>query len=172
MPEKSSDTTIDKKGQVAAGKYLTFGLGGESYGIPILKVREIIKLIPVTAIPQMPPYIKGVLNLRGRIIPVVDMRIKFDMNASENTDRTCIVVVQVTSSTRASIHLGLIVDSVDEVSNITSADIEDTPDFGIQLDSSYLIGMAKIKNRVVSLLNIDRCLGAEDLEAVQKSVEV
>ena len=93
------------------------------------------------------------------------------MNVSENTDRTCIVVVQVASSARTTIHLGLIVDSVDEVSNITSSDIENTPDFGIQLDSSYLIGMAKIKNRVVSLLNIDRCLGAEDLEAVQKTVE-
>jgi purine-binding chemotaxis protein CheW len=162
---QSSETS-----QTSAGKYLTFVLAGESYGIPVLKVREIIKLVPVTVVPQMPSYIKGVLNLRGRIIPVVDMRVKFGMGEPENTDHTCIVVVQVMSAARTTISLGLVVDSVEEVSNIAATDIESTPDFGTTLDTSYLVGMAKIKGKVVSLLNIDRCLGASELEAVQQTV--
>lgn len=163
-------TTSSDNTQTTSGKYLTFVLAGESYGIPVLKVREIIKLVPVTAVPQMPPYIKGVLNLRGRIIPVLDMRVKFGMGEPVNTDHTCIVVVQVMSASRATISLGLVVDSVEEVSSISSGDIENTPDFGTTLDTSYLVGMAKIKGKVVSLLNIDRCLGAAELEAVQQTV--
>jgi purine-binding chemotaxis protein CheW len=158
-------------GKSAAGKYLTFVLGGESYGIPVLKVREIIKLVPVTVVPQMPSYIKGVLNLRGRIIPVLDMRIKFGMEVSADSDHTCIIVVQVLSANGIAISLGLVVDSVEEVSNIAASDIEDTPDFGTTLDTSYLVGMAKIKNKVVSLLNIDRCLGVAELAVVEKTIK-
>jgi purine-binding chemotaxis protein CheW len=166
-PTASSDNA-----QTTAGKYLTFVLAGESYGIPVLKVREIINLVPVTTVPQMPPYIKGVLNLRGRIIPVLDMRVKFGMDMPDNTDHTCIVVVQVMSVSRSTISLGLVVDAVEEVSHIAPTDIESTPDFGTTLDTSYLVGMAKIKGKVVSLLNIDRCLGAAELEVVQHTVGV
>jgi len=162
---------VGDKTQATAAKYLTFILAGESYGIPVLKVREIIKQVPVTAIAQLPPYIKGVLNLRGRIIPVLDMRIKFNMEVSKDTNHTCIIVVQVLSVSRKTILLGLVVDAVEEVSSIVASDIEDTPDFGTTLDTSYLVGMAKIKGKVVSLLNIDHCLGAADLEAVERTAE-
>jgi len=147
--------------RVAPGKYLAFTLAGESYGIAVLKVREIIKLISITQVPQMPPHVTGVVNLRGKIIPVVDLRIKFGMQISANTERTCIVVVQVTSALRTTTALGLVVDSVEEVVNILAGDTEETPDFGAAVDTSYLIGMAKIKGKVVSLLDIDRVVGAE-----------
>lgn len=147
----------------AAGKYLTFNLGNESCGIPVLKVREIIKFLPPTVVPQLPGYIKGVVNLRGKIIPVVDFRLKFGMDAATATDHTCIIVVQVRSTARPSVAMGIVVDSVDEVSNLTSNDIEDTPDFGTAIDSACLVGMAKLKNRVVCLLDIDQILGGAAL---------
>lgn len=142
----------------AAGKYLTFLLGRESYGISVLKVREIIRLTAITAVPQMPGYIKGVINLRGKIIPVVDLRTKFNLPEAETTERTCIVVVQVTQGAGLQIQMGLVVDDVEEVINIGTGDIEETPDFGEQLDTQYLLGMAKIKGAVKSLLDIDRVL--------------
>lgn len=164
----NKDTATGSNNLSAAGKYLTFVLGGESYGIPVLKVREIIKLVPVTFVPKLPSYIKGVLNLRGRIIPVLDMRIKFGMTVTQDTDHTCVIVVQVCSAAQTTISLGLVVDAVEEVCNIVSSDIESTPDFGTTLNTSYLVGMAKIKSKVVSLLNIDRCLGAAELAVVEK----
>lgn len=143
-----------------AGKYLTFRLGEEYYGISVMKVREIIKLVTITAVPQMPGHVKGVVNLRGRIIPVVDLPVKFGMNEAARTERTCIVVVQVGSANRDATSLGLIVDSVDEVLNLVAADIEETPDFGTAVDTSYLLGMGTIKGKVVSLLDIDRVVGS------------
>jgi len=143
----------------AAGKYLTFNLGCESCGIPVLKVREIIKFVPPTVVPQLPGYIKGVVNLRGKIIPVVDFRLKFGMESAMPTEHTCIIVVQVRSVTRPSVAMGIVVDSVDEVSNLSTNDIEDTPDFGTTIDAACLVGMAKIKGRVVCLLDIDQILG-------------
>ena len=150
--------------QVANAKYLTFALGRESYAIPVLKVREIIKLAPITAVPQMPDYIKGMFNLRGKIIPVVDLRLKFGLPHDQDTDRTCIIVVQVLGAKGVQMQTGLIVDGVEEVANITSAEIEETPDFGTQIDTSYIIGMAKVKGLVKTLLDIDRVVGIRDVE--------
>jgi purine-binding chemotaxis protein CheW len=141
-----------------AGKYLTFTLDRESFAIPVIKVREIIRLTAITAVPQMPAYVKGVINLRGKIIPVVDLRTKFDMSMAETTERTCIVVVQVNQSANRHIQMGLVVDDVEEVVNISPGEIEETPDFGSQLDTQYILGMAKIKGAVKSLLDIDRIL--------------
>lgn len=145
-----------------AGKYLTFALGNESYGISVLKVREIIKLAPITIVPQMPNHVKGVINLRGKIIPVVDLKSKFGLAMSELTERACIIVVQVNTTSHTIIHIGLIVDSVEEVVNIAAADIEETPDFGTGLDTHYILGMAKIKGMVKTLLDIDRIVLAAE----------
>jgi purine-binding chemotaxis protein CheW len=144
----------------AAGKYLTFNLGNESLGIPVLKVREIIKFVPPTMVPQTPAFVKGVVNLRGKIIPVVDFRLKFGIEASAVTEHTCIIVAQVNAASRANVAMGIVVDSVDEVSNIAESDIEETPDFGMAVDVSCLVGIAKLKGKVISLLDIDAILGS------------
>lgn len=143
----------------AAGKYLTFRLQNESYGISVLKIREIIRLQGVTRVPQVPEYIRGVLNLRGKVIPVVDLRTRFGFPETSNKEETCIVVVQVQMPSRAMIPMGLIVDAVEEVANIAAADIEPTPDFGTEIDTTYLLGMAKVKGEVKALLDIDRVIG-------------
>jgi len=151
-----------------AGKYLTVVLDHESYGIAVLKVREIIRLQKITTVPQMPGFVKGVINLRGRVIPVVDLRVKFGLQA-EFTERTCIVVVQVRLSAERTVQMGLIVDAVEEVVNLTSAEIEPTPDFGAKIDTTYLLGMAKVKGQVKTLLDIDRVVAPEQMQAVAQA---
>ena len=149
------------------GKYLTFSLAGEEYGIGILKVKEIIGMMPITPVPKTPQHIKGVVNLRGKVIPVVDLRLKFNMEQAETTERTCIVVVEILSHENK-IAMGVVVDSVSEVLNIKAADIEDTPNFGSRLDTAYILGMAKTGTGVKILLDIDRVMkddGANELKA-------
>ena len=123
-------TSGHQPAQSAAGKFLTFSLQPESYGIDVLKVREIIRLTNITTVPQMPDYIKGVINLRGKIIPVMDLRLRFGFASAKNTELTCIIVVQVKLSDGKNTQMGLIVDGVEEVVNLAPADIEETPDFG------------------------------------------
>ena len=158
MPTATLETTGTM--QHLAGKHLTFVLGHEHYGLPVLKVREIIRLCEITPVPQMPDYIKGVLNLRGKIIPVADLRLKFRLAKVENTDLTCVVVVQVTLPDNTKTMMGLIVDAVEEVVNLTAADIEPTPDFGGAVQADYILGMAKVKGTVKALLDIDRVVSA------------
>jgi purine-binding chemotaxis protein CheW len=148
-----------------AGKYLTFLLSRESYGIAVLKIREIIRVTDITAVPKMPEYIRGVINLRGKIIPVIDLRMRFGLGSGDTTERTCIVVVQVVLPSGIHAQMGLMVDDVEEVANIAAGDIEPTPDFGTTLDTKYLLGMAKLKGKVKILLDINRVLGADALEA-------
>jgi purine-binding chemotaxis protein CheW len=138
-----------------AGKYLTFHLGTEEFGIRVLQVREIMGLQDITAVPNSPPYVKGVINLRGKVIPVLCLRSKFGMRPAETTPVSCIIVVQVESQ-GAAVLTGLVVDTVSDVLNIVSGDIEDTPDFGSGKATPYLLGMAKVKGRVKILLDIDR----------------
>jgi purine-binding chemotaxis protein CheW len=140
-----------------AGKYLAFRLGKEDFAIQVLKVREIVGIQDITAVPQMPGYVKGVINLRGKVIPVVDLRLKFGLPEREYTQRTCIIVVQVHSAGVA-IQSGVIVDEVSEVLNLSAAEIEDTPDFGEDVATPYLLGMAKAKDSVKMLLDIDQVL--------------
>jgi purine-binding chemotaxis protein CheW len=154
-------------GQNLAGKYLTFILGNESYAIPVLKVREIIRLTNITTVPQMPDYIRGVINLRGKIIPVMDLRLRFGCAAAANAEQNCIVVVQVKNPAGQATAMGLVVDAVEEVAHLAAADIEETPDFGAQVDTEYLLGMAKIKGAVKALLDIDKVIGAETVELLQ-----
>ncbi|HOW64689.1 MAG TPA: chemotaxis protein CheW [Candidatus Paceibacterota bacterium] len=163
------EATVETTTTAKAGKYLTFILGDEYYGIPVLKVREIIRLVPITLVPQMPEFIKGVVNLRGKIIPVVDLRLRFQLPNVQDTERTCIVVVQVAMAGRNHTAMGLIVDAVEEVINIAPGDIEETPDFGTKLDTEYLLGMAKVKGKVKALLDIDRVIAADALSHVTQS---
>jgi len=148
-----------------AGKYLTTVLDHEAYGIAVLKVREIIRMQKITPVPQLPAFVKGVINLRGRVIPIVDLRVKFGLPA-EFAERTCIVVVQVRLATEQTVQMGLIVDSVEEVVTLTEAEIEPTPDFGTDVDTSYLLGMAKVKGQVKTLLDIDTVVSADALQAL------
>lgn len=151
------------------GKYLTFSLDREEYGIGILKVKEIIGMMPITLIPQTPHYVKGVINLRGKVIPVVDLRLKFKMDATDYTERTCIIVVEI-SSDSGSIMMGIVVDSVSEVMNIKTEDIEETPTFGTKLNTDYILGMAKMNGGVKILLDIDRVLTVGELALLDKAV--
>ena len=150
------------QGDARSGKYLTFQLGQEEFGIRVLKVREIMGIQEITAVPQIPGHVKGVINLRGKVVPVIDLRIKFGLAAADYSQRTCIVVTQIQGDSGL-ILMGVIVDGVSEVLNLTSSDIEDTPDFGEEIAGPYLLGLAKVKGRVKILLDIDRVLSAHDL---------
>jgi len=150
-----------------AGKYLTFNLQAESYGIDVLKVREIIRLANITQVPQMPPHIRGVINLRGKIIPVLDLRMRFEFPTSANTEQTCIIVAQVKLPDGKSTQMGLVVDGVEEVINIAAGDIEETPNFGGQICTNYIIGIAKVKGLIKTLLDIDGIVGADTLKSLK-----
>ncbi|MDR0331232.1 MAG: chemotaxis protein CheW [Chitinispirillales bacterium] len=148
-----------------AGKYLTFKLADEEYGLEILKVREIIGLLPITCLPRTPVFVRGVINLRGKVIPVIDLRQKFELEVAEDTDQTCIIVVDVTGR-GGSIQVGILVDSVSEVLDIRGEDIEEPPMFGSNVDTAFILGMAKAKGAVKILLNIEKVLSQADLERV------
>jgi purine-binding chemotaxis protein CheW len=149
--------------QEKEGKYLTFALGAEEYGLEILKVREIIGYMDITAVPQTPSHVKGVINLRGQVIPVVDLRAKFGMEAVEVTDETCIIVVEISQRQRK-FSTGIVVDRVQEVLDIDGSDIEEAPQFGASVDTDFILGMAKIGESVKILLDIDKVLTNEDAD--------
>ena len=153
--------------QRLAGKYFTFILQHESYGIDVLKVREIIRHATITAVPQVPSHILGVINLRGKIIPVMDLRLRFGFSNVSGLDQTCIVVVQVKLPEGKTVPMGLVVDAVEEVVNLPAADIEETPDFGGQICTDYILGIAKVKGAVKTLLDIDGVVGADALQHVK-----
>ena len=144
------------------GKYLTFTLDEEAYGIGILKIKEIIGMMPITPVPQTPDFVKGVVNLRGKVIPVVELRLRFGLEATGYTERTCIIVVE-TEGQSGDLVIGIVVDSVSEVLNIKAEDIEDAPNFGTKLNMDYILGMAKMEGGVKILLDIDRVLSSHEL---------
>jgi len=148
------------------GKYLVFHLGREEFGIQVLKVREIMGIQDITAVPQTPSYVKGVINLRGKVIPVVDLRLKFGLPELEYTQRTCIIVVQIKGEAGLML-MGIVVDGVAEVLNLAETDIEDTPAFGTDVTTSYLLGMAKVKGKVKILLDIDQVLSSQELRGLE-----
>jgi len=161
----ANEPAIASQTDTRAGKYLTFQLANEEFGIRVLKVREIMGLQEITAVPQTPGHIKGVINLRGKVVPVVDLRLKFGLDAAEYTQRTCIIVTQVQGESGL-ILMGIVVDGVSEVLNLTGPEIEDTPDFGEAIAGGYLLGMAKVKGKVKILLDIDRVLSTQDLHGL------
>ncbi len=150
------------------GKYLTFSLDGEEYGIGILKVKEIIGMMPITTVPRTPAFVKGVINLRGKVIPVMDLRLKFGMEEMAYTERTCIIVVEIRSQ-GGSVLIGIVVDSVSEVLNIKGGDIEETPTFGARVNTDYILGMAKMNGTVKILLDIDKVLSAEEIASLDEA---
>lgn len=150
------------------GKYLTFSIADEEYGVSILKIKEIIGMMPITTVPQTPEFIKGVINLRGKVIPVVDLRLKFGMDAIDYTERTCIIVVEIDGST-GTVQIGIVVDSVSEVLSIKGDDIEETPTFGAKLNTDYILGMAKMEGGVKILLDIDRVLSTQEVAVLEKA---
>jgi purine-binding chemotaxis protein CheW len=151
-----------------AGKYLTFLLGDESYGIEILKVQEIIGMQSITRIPRTPEYVKGVINLRGKVIPVIDLRLRFGMEVAEVSRKTCIIVVQVAKAD-INVTMGIVVDEVSEVLEIAAAEIEPAPGFGTRVETSFIMGMAKTESAVKILLDIDKIMSENEMEALAKS---
>lgn len=152
--------------RAAGGKYLTFALGSEEFGLEILKVREIIGYMPITAVPQTPSYVKGVINLRGQVIPVVDLRSKFVMHTAETTSETCIIVVETTQDS-GKCNTGIVVDRVRDVLDVLEENIEDAPNFGVGVNTDCILGMGKIGDSVKILLDIDRVLGGTDLASLR-----
>jgi purine-binding chemotaxis protein CheW len=144
-----------------AGKYLTFALGREEYGLEILKVMEIIGIMDITAVPQVPEYVKGVINLRGKVIPVISLRRKFGMQEIEYTAETCIIVVNL-----GEILVGIVIDKVQEVLDIPKDNIEDPPSSGVTGKTDYILGIGKVGDAVKILLNIDKIL-LDDMSAIQ-----
>jgi purine-binding chemotaxis protein CheW len=152
-----------------AGKYLTFLIGKEEFGVGVMKVREIMGMQDITAVPGTPAYLKGVMNLRGKIIPVIDLRVKLGLPAAAYTKRTCIIVVQVDGAA-VPLPMGAIVDEVSEVLTLTPADIEDTPDFGAAA-TTYILGIAKIKGRVKILLDIGAALSTQEIGDLETELQ-
>lgn len=150
------------------GKYLTFTLAEEEYGIGILKIKEIIGMMPITTVPQTPEFVKGVINLRGKVIPVVDLRLRFGMGEIEYNERTCIIVVEIQGESDI-VLIGIVVDSVSEVLNIKADEIEETPTFGTKLNTEYILGMAKMEGSVKILLDIDCVLRSEEIAALEEA---
>lgn len=154
-PEAAADRPAANHG--LGGKYLTFKLADEEYGLEILKVREINGLTDITGVPQMPPYMKGVINLRGKIIPILDLRLKFGLPEAERTEQTCVIVVNV------GLEIGILVDTVSEVLDIPSDHIEPPPVLDDQTDTGFILGMGKVGESVKILLNIDQVLSQAEL---------
>jgi purine-binding chemotaxis protein CheW len=164
----SAATALDapRPGAARGGKYLTFALGKEEYGLEILKVREIIGFMEITAVPRTPGYVKGVINLRGQVISVVDLRAKFAMASAEKTEETCIIVVEIQGEEGRKLSTGIVVDRVSEVLNIAADNIEPAPEFGAAVDTRFILGMGKIAQSVKILLDIDRVLSAGEIEEI------
>lgn len=148
-----------------AGKYLTFDLAEEEYGLEILRVREIIGMMEITPVPRTPDYVLGVINLRGKVIPVLDLRLKFGLPYKDPDDRTCVIVVEVMSD-GLTVQMGIVVDRVNEVVDVKGAEVEPTPNFGVSLDTTFILGMAKVGSRVKILLDIDRVLTSSEVAAL------
>ena len=148
------------------GKYLTFVLADEEDGLEILKVREIIGIMDITAVPRTPDFVKGVVNLRGKVIPVVDLRLKFGMEGAARTEETCIIVVDL-----GEVEMGIIVDKVSEVLDISAEDIDETPVFGSTVDTGFILGMGKIGDSVKILLDIEKVLGASEIAGIANLAE-
>ena len=159
VAQHASDTPAITEAK--AGKYLTFVLAGEVYGLEILGVREIMGMMDITSIPRTPDFVRGVMNLRGKVIPVIDLRLRFGMEASEVTEQTCIIVVDI-----CNVELGIVVDEVHEVLDIAAEDIEGPPSFGTGADTDFIIGMGKAEDKVTILLDIARVLTGEELQSL------
>ncbi|MBN1420663.1 MAG: purine-binding chemotaxis protein CheW [Planctomycetes bacterium] len=166
MEKTTNAKTAEQNDSGLGGKYLTFVLAGEAYGLEILRVREIIGIMEITAVPRTPKFVRGVVNLRGKVIPVIDLRTKFDMPTAEATDQTCIIVVDVDQ-----VEMGIIVDQVSEVLDIDGGEIENAPNFGAAVDTDFILGMGKAGGRVIILLDIVKVLTRSVVKEMASLVE-
>ena len=153
-----------------AGKYLTFQIENEEFGILVIRIREIMGIQQITAVPHTPSHVKGVINLRGKVIPIIDLRIKLGLDRRVYDQRTCIIVAQVRCG-ESLVLMGIVVDAVSEVVTLTEEQIEDPPKFGGGVQVRYLLGMAKTSGKVKMLLDIDEALSAEDLKELRQLME-
>ena len=151
-------------------KFLTFALAGEEYGISIMKIKEIIGMIPVTVLPQTPAYVKGVINLRGKVIPIIDLRSKFNLEQVEPTERTCIIVIETENDEQIQTLVGLIIDGVSEVVNLKGDEVEPAPTMQTQLHEQLILGLAKCENGVKILLDIDKVINHDELTGVESEL--
>ena len=151
-------------------QYLTFMLGGEAFAIRILAIREIISYGGLTEVPMMPPSIKGVINLRGAVVPVVDLAVRFNKHPGDVTKRTCIVIVEMQNAEEQQV-IGVIVDAVNAVLEIPAVDIEPPPSFGAKIRTDFIAGMAKINSKFIILLDIDKVLSMEELGVLSEVAE-
>jgi len=161
---------VDKNvivGKTLAGKYLTFNLMNEYYGINVDWILQIIAIPEVTMIPKTPPFVKGVINLRGKIIPVMDLRLRFNLPLQEYDERTSIIIIKIKND-NSEIYIGFIVDKVNEVLDIDEQETEQTPTFGVDMDTQYILGMAKVKSKVTTLLNINEILTQNIINQLEK----
>lgn len=163
MTEEAVVEKTIQKTNIRGGKFLTFALASEEYGLEILKVREIMGLMVITKVPRTPDYVKGVINLRGKVIPVIDLRLKFGFEPFEATKETCVIVVEVND-----VLVGIIVDRVSEVLDIVENDIETTPSFGVSVNTDFILGIGKIKGKVIMLLDINKVLSNDNFEMMKK----
>ena len=164
------DNLLAAKTDERAGKYLTFLIGKEEFGVAVLKVREIMGMQEITAVPHTPPYVRGIINLRGKVVPVIDLRAKFGMPAAEYTARTCIIVVNLPDD-KGGMLMGVIVDAVSEVAHIAADEIENPPDLGQAADLQFLTGIAKTRGGVRMLLNIEKVMTTSELQGLGKLIE-
>lgn len=156
----------EELGRKLAGKYLTFLVGEETYGIDIMKIQEIIQMQHVTKVPRVAAFIRGVINLRGKVIPVIDLRCKFEMPAKDDTAKTCIIVVQIEGNEGTTVTVGLIIDEVREVLDIPEENIEPPTVFDCEADTSFILGMGKVGNEVKILLNIQKVVGVDEVSSI------
>ena len=165
----AKEKVITEDSEVAAliGKYLTFELKEETYGLDVMKIMQIIGIPEITPIPRTPEFVKGVINLRGKIIPVIDLRLKFEIPLEDYTEETAIIVVDVENE-KGDINIGIIVDRVSDVLDIHGKEIEITPSFGVEVNSEFILGMAKIEKKIITLLDINRILTSAELVKLQK----
>ena len=152
---------------VPAGQYLTFMLGGEAYAIGILSIKEIIEHGQMTRVPMMPEFIRGVINLRGAVVPVIDLGVRFGNGATAMGRRTCIVIIEVRNADEAH-DVGILVDAVNEVMDISSASIEPAPEFGAKINTDFIAGMGKVQDRFVVILEPMRVLSLDGLAALSQ----
>jgi len=169
----SQETAAPAANQMAAfaGKYLTFCLADEIYGLPILKVQEIIRLMKITRVPKAPDFVLGVVNLRGKVIPIINMRLKFGLKTAEDTELTCIIVVEVVQKGIA-ITLGVVVDEVSEVRNLAAEQLSKTPPMGASVDTEFILGLGRLENNVVMLLDIDKAFSYQELSSIKSGSQL
>ncbi len=162
----STPTQEVEESKSLGGKLLSFALDSESYGVAVLKVREIMGLVDITSIPRTPDFVRGVINLRGKVIPVIDMRLKFGMPERDYTQENCIIVVETARENGSTVEMGLIVDAVQEVQDVPASSIEPPPTFGSGVDTDFILGIAKVEKDVIVLLDIDRVLTDSELAKI------